>query len=52
MEKKDPATRHCLNCSAAKKSKTAHSSMDTLCPFWSNRFDRVWLKRQFSRVAK
>jgi hypothetical protein len=52
VEKKDPATRHCLNCSAAKKSKTAHSSTDTSCPFWSNRFDRDWLKRQFSRVAK
>jgi hypothetical protein len=51
-EKKDPAARHCLNCSAAKKSKTAHSSTDTSCPFWNNRFDRDWLKRQFSRVAK
>jgi hypothetical protein len=52
VEKKDPATRHCLNCSAAKKGKTAHSSTDTSCPFWSNRFDRDWLKRQFSRVTK
>jgi hypothetical protein len=52
VEKKDPTTCHCLNCSAAKKSKTAHSSMDTLCPFWSNRFDRNWLKRQFPHIAK
>jgi hypothetical protein len=52
VEKKDPTTRHCLNCSAAKKSKTTHSSTDTLCPFWSNRFNRDWLKRQFSRIAK
>jgi hypothetical protein len=51
VEKKDPTTRRCLNCSAAKKSKTTHSAMDTLCPFWSNRFDREWLKRQFKRVA-
>jgi hypothetical protein len=51
-EKKDPAARHCLNCSATKKSKTAHSSTDTSCPFWNNRFNRDWLKRQFPRVAK
>jgi hypothetical protein len=52
VEKKDPATRHCLNCSAAKKSKTTHSATDTLCPFWNNRFDREWLRCQFPRVAK
>jgi hypothetical protein len=52
VEKKDPTTRHCLNCLAAKKSRTAHSSTDTLCPFWNNRFDRDWLRRQFSRVTK
>jgi hypothetical protein len=52
VEKKDPATRHCLNCSAAKKSKTTHSATDTSCLFWNNRFDRDWLKRQFLRVAK
>jgi hypothetical protein len=52
VEKKDPATRHCLNCSAAKKSKTTHSATDTLCPFWNNRFDCDWLKRQFPHVAK
>jgi hypothetical protein len=51
VEKKDPATCRCLNCSAAKKSKTTHSATDTSCPFWSNRFDREWLKRQFKRVV-
>jgi hypothetical protein len=52
VEKKDPATRHCINCSAAKKSKTTHSATDTSCPFWNNRFDHDWLKCQFPHVAK
>jgi hypothetical protein len=46
----DPAARHCVNCSAAKKSKTDHSTMGTTCLFWTHRFDRDWLKRQ--RVTK
>jgi hypothetical protein len=46
-EKKDPATCHCVNCSAAKKSNTTHSATDVKCPFWNNRFDRAWLQRQF-----
>jgi hypothetical protein len=52
MEKRDPAACHCINCLAAKKSKTAHSATDTSCPFWNNRFDRGWLKRQFPHIAK
>jgi hypothetical protein len=52
VEKRDPAARQCINCLAAKKGKTAHSATDTLCPFWNNRFDCGWLKRQFPRVAK
>ncbi|KAF7760497.1 hypothetical protein Agabi119p4_11173 [Agaricus bisporus var. burnettii] len=41
--------RHCVNCTAAKRpaDKRTHSATDTLCPFWRNRFDRLWLKRQF-----
>jgi hypothetical protein len=46
----DPAARRCVNCSAAKKSKTNHSATDTTCPFWEHCFDWDWLKRQ--RVAK
>ncbi|KAF7773617.1 hypothetical protein Agabi119p4_5784 [Agaricus bisporus var. burnettii] len=44
-------TRHCVNCTAAKcpADKRTHSAMDTLCPFWQNRFDRLWLKRQFPK---
>jgi hypothetical protein len=48
--------RHCLNCSSAnrlrasdKRRKTNHTAMDPKCPFWRNRFDRDWLKRQFKR---
>jgi hypothetical protein len=48
LEKKNPEDRHCVNCSAAKKNKTNHSATDTLCPFWSNRFDCAWLQRQFA----
>ncbi|KAF7776752.1 hypothetical protein Agabi119p4_5145 [Agaricus bisporus var. burnettii] len=42
--------RQCANCTAAKRpvDKHSHSSMDAkVCPFWKNRFDRAWLKRQF-----
>ncbi|EKM74224.1 hypothetical protein AGABI1DRAFT_16914, partial [Agaricus bisporus var. burnettii JB137-S8] len=41
--------RHCVNCTAAKRpaDKRTHSATDTSCPFWRNRFDRLWLKRQF-----
>jgi hypothetical protein len=46
----DPAARRCINCSAAKKSKTDHSAMGTTCPFWTHCFDCDWLKCQ--RVAK
>jgi hypothetical protein len=46
-EKKDPMMRHCVNCSAAKKSNTTHSATDVKCPFWNNRFDCDWLQRQF-----
>jgi hypothetical protein len=52
LGKKNPNKRHCLNCSAAKKNKTAHSATDTSCPFWHNRFDRNWLRRQFQRIPK
>jgi hypothetical protein len=52
VEKQDPAVCQCINCLAAKKGKTTHSAMDTLCPFWNNRFDHGWLKRQFPRVVK
>ncbi|XP_006462336.1 hypothetical protein AGABI2DRAFT_119199 [Agaricus bisporus var. bisporus H97] len=43
--------RHCVNCTAAKRpaDKRAHSATDTSCPFWRNRFDRLWLKRQFPK---
>jgi hypothetical protein len=52
VEKRDPVARQCINCLAAKKGKTVHSATDTSCPFWNNRFDRGWLKRQFPRVAR
>ncbi|KAF7770983.1 hypothetical protein Agabi119p4_6957 [Agaricus bisporus var. burnettii] len=42
--------RQCTNCTAAKRpaDKRSHSSTDSkVCPFWKNRFDRAWLKRQF-----
>ncbi|KAF7762604.1 hypothetical protein Agabi119p4_9197 [Agaricus bisporus var. burnettii] len=42
--------RQCANCTAAKRpaDKRSHSATDTkVCPFWKNRFDRAWLKRQF-----
>ncbi|KAF7761136.1 hypothetical protein Agabi119p4_10545 [Agaricus bisporus var. burnettii] len=42
--------RQCANCTAAKRpaDKRSHSSTDAkVCPFWKNRFDRAWLKRQF-----
>ncbi|KAF7771007.1 hypothetical protein Agabi119p4_6981 [Agaricus bisporus var. burnettii] len=42
--------RQCANCTAAKRpaDKRSHSSTDSkVCPFWKNRFDRAWLKRQF-----
>ncbi|XP_006455556.1 hypothetical protein AGABI2DRAFT_43128, partial [Agaricus bisporus var. bisporus H97] len=42
--------RQCANCTAAKRpaDKCSHSSTDAkVCPFWKNRFDRAWLKRQF-----
>ncbi|KAF7760003.1 hypothetical protein Agabi119p4_11698 [Agaricus bisporus var. burnettii] len=43
--------RHCVNCTAAKRpaDKRNHSATDTSCPFWRNRFDRLWLKRQFPK---
>ncbi|KAF7761132.1 hypothetical protein Agabi119p4_10541 [Agaricus bisporus var. burnettii] len=43
--------RHCVNCTAAKRpvDKRSHSATDTSCPFWRNRFDRLWLKRQFPK---
>ncbi|KAF7783082.1 hypothetical protein Agabi119p4_2458 [Agaricus bisporus var. burnettii] len=43
--------RHCVNCTAAKRpaDKRTHSATDTSCPFWRNRFDRLWLKRQFPK---
>ncbi|EKM74216.1 hypothetical protein AGABI1DRAFT_48408 [Agaricus bisporus var. burnettii JB137-S8] len=43
--------RHCVNCTAAKRpaDKRNHSATDTLCPFWRNRFNRLWLKRQFPK---
>ncbi|KAF7768475.1 hypothetical protein Agabi119p4_7718 [Agaricus bisporus var. burnettii] len=43
--------RHCVNCTAAKRpaDKRIHSATDTSCPFWRNRFDRLWLKRQFPK---
>ncbi|KAF7762537.1 hypothetical protein Agabi119p4_9130 [Agaricus bisporus var. burnettii] len=42
---------HCVNCTAAKRpaDKRSHSATDTLCPFWQNHFDRLWLKRQFPK---
>ncbi|KAF7768495.1 hypothetical protein Agabi119p4_7738 [Agaricus bisporus var. burnettii] len=42
--------RQCANCTAAKHpaDKRSHSTTDSkVCPFWKNRFDRAWLKRQF-----
>ncbi|KAF7776732.1 hypothetical protein Agabi119p4_5125 [Agaricus bisporus var. burnettii] len=42
--------RQCANCTAAKRpaDKRSHSSTDSkVCPFWKNRFDCAWLKRQF-----
>ncbi|KAF7773614.1 hypothetical protein Agabi119p4_5781 [Agaricus bisporus var. burnettii] len=42
--------RQCANCTAAKRpaDKRSHSATDAkVCPFWKNRFDRAWLKRQF-----
>ncbi|KAF7771003.1 hypothetical protein Agabi119p4_6977 [Agaricus bisporus var. burnettii] len=42
--------RQCANCTAATRpaDKRSHSSTDAkVCPFWKNRFDRAWLKRQF-----
>ncbi|KAF7761833.1 hypothetical protein Agabi119p4_9825 [Agaricus bisporus var. burnettii] len=42
--------RQCANCTAAKRpaDKRSHSATDSkVCPFWKNRFDRAWLKRQF-----
>ncbi|XP_006459853.1 hypothetical protein AGABI2DRAFT_116802 [Agaricus bisporus var. bisporus H97] len=47
--KRDPDARSCVNCSAAGKTKHNHSATDTLCPFWQNRFDRDWLRRQFPK---
>ncbi|XP_006463013.1 hypothetical protein AGABI2DRAFT_43141, partial [Agaricus bisporus var. bisporus H97] len=45
--KRDPNARSCVNCSAAGRTKRDHSATDTACPFWQNRFDRDWLRRQF-----
>jgi hypothetical protein len=42
----DPATHHCVNCTAAKCKKNSHSATDTSCPFWEHCFDRAWLKNQ------
>jgi hypothetical protein len=46
--------RHCINCTSAnrfrlsdKQRKTSHASSDHKCLFWSNRFNRGWLKKQF-----
>ncbi|XP_006463898.1 hypothetical protein AGABI2DRAFT_120686 [Agaricus bisporus var. bisporus H97] len=42
--------RQCANCTVAKRpvDKRSHSATDSkVCPFWKNRFDRAWLKRQF-----
>ncbi|XP_006459854.1 hypothetical protein AGABI2DRAFT_68456, partial [Agaricus bisporus var. bisporus H97] len=44
-----PRPRSCVNCSAAGKTKRDHSATDTSCPFWQNRFDRDWLRRQFPK---
>jgi hypothetical protein len=41
--------QHCVNCTSAKRVKNNHASTDRKCPFWQNRFDRDWLKRQFKR---
>ncbi|KAF7759997.1 hypothetical protein Agabi119p4_11692 [Agaricus bisporus var. burnettii] len=43
--------RHCVNCTASKRpaDKRTHSATDTSCLFWRNRFDRLWLKRQFPK---
>jgi hypothetical protein len=42
----DPATRHRINCTAAKRKKNTHSATDTSCPFWEHRFNQAWLKNQ------
>ncbi|KAF7761147.1 hypothetical protein Agabi119p4_10556 [Agaricus bisporus var. burnettii] len=47
--KRDPDARSCVNCCAAGKTKRDHSATDTSCPFWQNRFDRDWLRRQFPK---
>ncbi|KAF7761139.1 hypothetical protein Agabi119p4_10548 [Agaricus bisporus var. burnettii] len=47
--KRDPDARSCVNCSAAGRTKRDHSATDTSCPFWQNRFDRDWLRRQFPK---
>ncbi|XP_006463097.1 hypothetical protein AGABI2DRAFT_73806 [Agaricus bisporus var. bisporus H97] len=47
--KRDPEARSCVNCSVAGKTKRDHSATDTSCPFWQNRFDRDWLRRQFPK---
>ncbi|KAF7768467.1 hypothetical protein Agabi119p4_7710 [Agaricus bisporus var. burnettii] len=50
LDAKRVDVRQCANCTAAKRpaDKRAHSSTDSkVCPFWKNRFDRAWLKRQF-----
>ncbi|KAF7773602.1 hypothetical protein Agabi119p4_5769 [Agaricus bisporus var. burnettii] len=42
--------RQCANCTAVKHpaDKRSHSTTDSkVCPFWKNRFDCAWLKRQF-----
>jgi hypothetical protein len=38
---------HCVNCMSSKHAKNNHASTDRKCPFWQNRFDCDWLKRQF-----
>jgi hypothetical protein len=38
---------HCVNCTSSKHAKNNHASTDCKCPFWQNRFNRNWLKRQF-----
>jgi hypothetical protein len=43
--------RSCVNCTSARKEKHNHSAKDTSCPFWKHRFDREWLKRQFSPLV-
>ncbi|EKM73370.1 hypothetical protein AGABI1DRAFT_134921 [Agaricus bisporus var. burnettii JB137-S8] len=33
--------------SASTLNASTYANAQTVCPFWKNRFDRAWLKRQF-----